>query len=70
MSDKKYGGVIEVSLFIHHETDKAYLVSEDRITEKWIPKSQCQIDEDVYIDDGRAYTVIMPMWLYKEKGFS
>jgi len=70
-NSKKYGGVIEVSLFIHHETDMAYLVSEDRIREEWIPKSQCQIDEEVYgDDDGRVYKVIMPMWLYKEKGFS
>ena len=70
MKNKKYGGMIEVSLFILHETDMAYLVSEDGISEEWIPKSQCQINEEVYVDDGQAYTVIMPMWLYKEKGFS
>jgi len=70
MTNKKYGGLIEVSLFIHHETDMAYLVSEDEIDKKWIPKSQCQIDREVDIDDGEVYTVIMPMWLYKEKEFS
>lgn len=43
-----------------HETDLAYLV-EIEGDEYWLPKSQCDIDED-------DQTIEMPNWLAREKG--
>ena len=41
-----------------HETDKAWLVRTDS-QEIWLPKSQCQRDEDEFI---------VPHWLANKKG--
>lgn len=38
--------LIDLTLALHHETDRAILVSEtgDEKKAKWIPKSQCEVE--------------------------
>ena len=68
--------LVDISLLILHESDKAYLVSEG-LTDKegkqikhWLPKSQCQVDEGLETDSSKPVTVTMPRWLFEEKGFT
>jgi len=64
----------EVVLFIRHETEKAWLVTdgvkdaEGRENKVWLPKSQCQLDEDP-LDSSKPATFSIPVWLAEEKGF-
>lgn len=57
----------DIACFLHHETDKAVLIS-DTDNERdalWLPKSQCE----VFVDGGRGNSVIvrMPTWLARKK---
>lgn len=57
----------DVTLQLHHETDRAILVSDDGHGEKavWIPKSQCEFEQT-----GKPGIVLvtLPTWLAKERG--
>lgn len=57
--------LIDLAVEIHHETEKAWLVSDDGDKEKavWVPKSQAQIETK-----GRAHTLTCPEWLAVNKG--
>lgn len=64
--------LIDVTLKVLHETEKAYLVTEG-LTDKdgkektaWLPKSQVEGDIEV----SKTCTVTMPRWLFEEKGFT
>lgn len=59
MSASGRSDLIDIALDKKHETSAAFLVS-DGVTECWLPKSQCEMN-----DDG---TFTMPEWLAKEKG--
>jgi len=68
--------LIEVSLIILHETEKAYQVTEG-LTDKegkeikhWLPKSQCQVDEGTETSTTKAVIFTIPRWLVEEKGFT
>ena len=58
--------LIDVTVQLHHETERAILVSDDRDREKatWIPLSQCEI---LKRPNGIAI-VTMPEWLALDKG--
>jgi hypothetical protein len=58
--------LVEVDIVLHHETDKAYLVSTDGKRDKavWIPKSQCQQVDG----EGQHWTLEMPEWLAIDRG--
>lgn len=59
---------VDVEIKIHHETDKAYLVSTTTVEKEWIPK---RINGEEYpIDEGeRGWAVItVPEWWAAEKG--
>ena len=68
MSRSRDNEVVEVTLQIHHETEKAYLVSEsgDKNEAVWLPKSMCERGEKAA---PAIYTFDMPEWLALEKGF-
>lgn len=53
--------LIDVAVQVHHETAKAWLVSDtgDKKDAKWIPKSQAEIADGV---------LTCPEWLAKDKG--
>ena len=65
---------IDVTLFLVHETERAYLVTEDdpfggvsaQQAWMWIPKSQCERGEK---RGAALYEFTMPEWLAIEKGF-
>lgn len=53
--------LIELTVDIHHETESAWLVSDDgnKETAVWIPKSQCEFEDGV---------LHCPEWLAFDKG--
>jgi len=59
--------IIDVCLELHHQTEKAILVSDDGIQKnaKWLPLSQIEVEKN---KDG-TITVTAPQWLLKDKGF-
>jgi hypothetical protein len=56
----------DVTMQLHHETDKAVLVSDDgdRDNAKWLPLSQIEIERKA---DG-VVIVTLPTWLAKQEG--
>ncbi|MCO5083055.1 MAG: hypothetical protein M9955_15540 [Rhizobiaceae bacterium] len=58
----------DLELMIHHQTDKAVLVSADDNREGavWLAKSQVEFEEEPVV--GRAQIVTMPEQLAFEKG--
>ena len=49
----------DIAVEVRYETARAWLVY-DGAKERWLPKSQCELN-----DDG---TFTLPFWLAKEKG--
>lgn len=60
--------LVDIALQVHHETERAYLVSSDGNREEavWLPKSQC--DQTKALGKG-AFEFTMPEWLAVEKKF-
>lgn len=58
--------LIDLDMFIHAETAKAVLVSDDGDNDRavWLPKSQVEVE----IIKGNQVTVTLPEWLAKDKG--
>lgn len=56
--------LIDVAVQLHHETEKAWLVSDDgdKKNAVWIPKSQAEIEPK-----GKAHILTMPEWLAADK---
>lgn len=63
-------GLTDLELMIHHETEKAILVSNDgnRDAAQWLPKSRVQLEEPITI--GKAQIVTLPQRLAEEKGLA
>lgn len=59
--------LVDVDVQLHHETEKALLVSTDgdKAKAKWVPKSQCEISEPKKGSVVRQLTC--PQWLAKDK---
>lgn len=59
--------LVDVNVIKHHETDKAWLVSDtgDREAAVWIAKSQAEIEPDY---SGKCHVLTLPEWLATEKG--
>lgn len=57
--------MVEVSVVIKRETEKAYLVNHGVSEEVWIPKSQI---DDYTEENGAITSVFIPEWLAEEKG--
>jgi hypothetical protein len=59
--------LVELTLRLHHITDRAILVSEDgnENKAKWIPLSQCEVETK----PKGIVIVTMPEWLATDKGF-
>ena len=69
--------LVDISVLIRMETDKAVLVSEGltgpngKEIRHWLPRSQIEIEPDMITYDGQTEPVVvtMPRWLCEEKGF-
>lgn len=57
--------LIDVAVKLHHESEKAWLVSDDgdRAKAIWIPKSQAELESK-----GAAHILTLPEWLATDKG--
>jgi hypothetical protein len=57
--------IIDVTVHLHHETEKAVLVSDtgDKDDAVWLPLSQIEIERD-----GATHSVSLPEWLAIDKG--
>jgi len=58
-------GLVDISVQIHHRTERAVLVSGDGNKDRtvWIPLSQCEVEDG---PRGTA-TITMPEWLAIDK---
>ena len=58
--------LVDLTVQLHHATDRAILVSDDgdRAKAVWIPLTQCEVEKR---KNGIA-VVTMPAWLATEKG--
>lgn len=56
--------LIELSGIYNHETEAAWLIDFGEQDSVWLPKSQCEVEEE---SDG-SVTVTLPEWLAIEKG--
>ena len=64
MVRKAHGNdTVDVTVDLHHETEKAWLVSEGKSEPVWIAKSQGEIERE-----GRTYVLTIPTWLAENKG--
>ncbi len=57
--------LIDIAVFIKHQTDGAVLVEYGRREPVWLPLSQIEITSR---DDGKSHIVTLPYWLAKDKG--
>lgn len=66
MTATRKSDLIDVTCQLHHETERAILVSDDgnRDAAVWIPLSQCEV---LRLRRG-AVRVTLPEWLALEKG--
>lgn len=57
--------LVDLSMILHAETEKAVLVSEtgDKDDAIWLPKSQCEIE----FLNGNMVEITLPSWLAKDK---
>lgn len=57
--------IVDIDLHLHHETDRAVLVSEtgDKNDAVWLPLSQIEIESE-----SGFIVVSLPEWLAQEKG--
>jgi hypothetical protein len=60
--------LIDLSLFLEHETEQAILVhdGDDKKKAVWLPKSACEVERDIMRP--RLITVTLPERLAIEKG--
>lgn len=66
--------LVDVSLQILSETEKAYLVTEglrkeNKLIQHWVPKSAVD-GEDLEDRYPKVVVMTMPRWLFEEKGFT
>jgi hypothetical protein len=61
-----YGNLIDLTLHLHHETEKAILVSDDGDSDNavWLPKSMCEIE----VLKSNTIEVTLPETMAMEKG--
>lgn len=57
--------LIDISVVLVHETDKAVLIDHGGTANVWLPKSAIEIERDA---NGRTHTVTLPERLANEKG--
>ena len=62
MSEK----LVDLTLHLHHKTEKAILVSDDgeEGNAVWVPLSQCEVEHI----KGNVVEVTLPEWMAVEKG--
>lgn len=57
--------LIDLSVVLVHETDRAVLVDHGGEGSVWVPKSLCEIERDA---SGKTWTLTLPERVAQEKG--
>jgi hypothetical protein len=57
--------LVDVIVQLHHETEKAWLVSDGTSTPTWIAKSMAELETN---PGGKTHTLTGPEWVLLEKG--
>jgi hypothetical protein len=57
--------LIDISVTLVHETDRAVLVDHGGTENVWLPKSACEIERDA---NGKTWTLTLSERLANEKG--
>lgn len=57
--------LIDISVTLVHETERAVLVDHGGTESVWLPKSACEIERD---PSGKTWTLTLPERLATEKG--
>lgn len=69
---KKSSGLHDTTLCVHHETERAWLVSETGERDKavWLPKSEIEAYHETQrtTEGRRTMDFAIPQWLAEEKG--
>jgi hypothetical protein len=62
---------VEVTLFKHHSTDKAYLLSDtgDEKDAKWVPISQCDGEPERKMKGKQIFEFVMKTWIAQKNGW-
>lgn len=59
--------LFDATFILLGETEKAIKVTEDGVTDHWLPKSQIEWEES---QPAGSVSVTMPLWLAQEKKFA
>jgi len=62
--------IVDVTVFLHHETSQAILVSDsgNKETAVWLPKSMVEYEPATAIGKSDVYVVSLPEWKAKDAG--
>ncbi len=58
----------DIEVYLHHETEKAFLVSLDGEKKVWIPKSQADMEQPAHLTPTLLHILTAPEPLLIEKG--
>lgn len=61
---KRRHDIVEVTVEVRHETQKAVLVKNLKNLEVWLPKSQIELEYD---EVKKVHIIQLPEWLANEK---
>jgi hypothetical protein len=56
--------LIDVTVIVKHETEKAWLCDHGGKNPSWVPKSQAELEPN---KDGKTATLTLEQWLAEEK---
>jgi hypothetical protein len=56
--------LVDITVTIKRETEKAWLINDGGKADVWLPKSQCEMEQN---RDGKTWTATMEEWLATEK---
>ena len=56
--------LVDISVIVRHETDKAVLVDHGGENAVWLPLSQIETEPN---SDGKTHSVTLPEWLAADK---
>lgn len=61
---RNHSKLFDITVLVHHETDRAWLVSDDGDKKVWIPKSLAECEKN---GDSGTWVLTAPEWILKDK---
>jgi hypothetical protein len=56
--------LVDVTVVLKHETERAWLVDHGGKKPEWVPKSKAELEPN---KDGKTHTLTLEQWLAEEK---